>query len=372
MLSVHAGPETRMASDGSIVTLDLGRSRLGSFELEHDLRFDLAMWRHASRVAEALRRFSPDVLHLTGPSDVGQLAAYLGHRLSIPMVASWHTNLHEYASRRLKLGWATEARRARTRAWVEQQALRSLVLFYKIPRVILAPNDELLSLLSTGTGKPTFLMSRGVDTDMFSPAKRGRPNTIVNIGYVGRLSAEKNVRVLQAVEATLDSEGLDVRFTLVGEGSERDWLHRKMLRAEFTGVLRDEALARTYAGMDVFLFPSETDTVGNVVLEAMASGVPVVAMARGGPKFMIEPGRSGFLAPDERSMIDCVRILVRDRARRETMAVAARARARDLWSWDRIFDGVCGAYNVAISLARDQRGDIDIAAPRIAATRPSR
>ena len=107
LLSVHAGPETRLVHDGSIVRLDLKRSSLFSFGLEHDLQFDLSMWRHLGRVAETVKWFAPDVLHFTGPSDVGQLGACLGHRLNIPMVASWHTNLHESAARRLRLHWAS-------------------------------------------------------------------------------------------------------------------------------------------------------------------------------------------------------------------------------------------------------------------------
>ena len=128
------------------------------------------------------------------------------------------------------------------------------MLFYSIPRVVLAPNRELRGLMERGTGNPVFLMSRGVDTELFTPARR-RANKIVNIGYVGRLSAEKNVRLLHALEAELDAEGLDVRFTIVGDGSERDWLRRNMLRAEFTGVLRGPALAEAYAQMDIFAFP---------------------------------------------------------------------------------------------------------------------
>ncbi|HKY22248.1 MAG TPA: glycosyltransferase [Vicinamibacterales bacterium] len=345
LLSVHAGPETRLVHDGSIVRLDLKRSRSLSFGLEHDLRFDLAMWRYLSRVAATLRWFAPDVLHFTGPSDIGQLGALLGHRLSIPMVASWHTNLHEYASRRLPL---------KNKPWVEAQALRALLLFYKIPRVVLAPNRELAEVLERGTGKPTFLMSRGVDTEAFTPARRVVPNAIINIGYVGRLSVEKNVRLLQALEAELDAEGLDVRFTIVGDGSEREWLQRHMLRAEFTGVLRGDALARAYAQMDIFAFPSETDTVGNVVLEAMASGVPVVAMAGGGPRFVVEPERTAIVAADRVAFIQGVRTLVRNRERREAMGAASRARAKELMSWDRIFLDVCHAYDAAISPAEGE------------------
>ena len=145
------------------------------------------MWRHASHVGETLKWFDPDVLHFTGPGDVSQLGAYLGHRFSIPTVASWHTNLHEYASRRLQLRWASAQRRAGARLWIEKQALHLLMMFYTIPRVILAPNQE-LARLERSTGRPTVLMSRGVNTDLFTPARRRGQNAIINIGYVGRLS----------------------------------------------------------------------------------------------------------------------------------------------------------------------------------------
>jgi glycosyltransferase involved in cell wall biosynthesis len=161
---------------------------------------------------------------------------------------------------------------------------------------------------------------------------------------VGRLSAEKNVRMLAAVERTLIASGLTAyRFVIIGEGSERPWLEQHMTRAELPGVLRGSALARAYADMDLFVFPSETDTVGNVVLEAMASGVPVIAMAQGGPKFIVEPNVSGLLVNDERELAAASLTLIRDRARRERMRMAARARAATL-SWDRIFDSVYSVY----------------------------
>lgn len=358
LLSVHAGPETRLIHDGSILRLDLKRSNVLSFGLEHDLRFDPSLWRHFGRVAETIKWFAPDVLHFTGPSDVGQLGACLGHRLSIPMVASWHTNLHEYASRRLRLAWASRATRDEARAWIERHALRLLMLFYKIPRVVLAPNLELAELLESRTGKPTVLMSRGVDTEVFTPARRRGPNSILNIGYVGRLSAEKNVRLLQAVEDELDAEGLDVRFTIVGDGSEREWLRRHMLRAEFTGVLRGDALANAYAQMDVFALPSETDTVSNVVLEAMSSGIPAVVMAAGGQRFVVKEGKTAVVAADRNAFVQGVRALVKDRRRREMMGIAARALAVDLMSWDGILDDLCRAYEIAMTAA--ERGSQDL------------
>jgi phosphatidylinositol alpha 1,6-mannosyltransferase len=339
LLSVHAGPETRLVHDGSIIQVDVKRSSLASIRLEHDLHLDLAMWRYVSRVKAILKWFAPDVLHLTGAGDVGQLGAYLGHRLNIPMVASWHTNLHRYASRRFRV------------KALEQPAFRALMQFYKIPRVLLAPNDELRSLLERETGKPTVLMPRGVDTDLFTPARRRHPNWMVNIGYVGRLSAEKNVRLVRSLEDALDAEGLDVRFTIVGDGSERGWLAKHMQRAEFTGVLHGGELATAYAEMDILAFPSEADTAGNVVLEAMASGVPVVAMDRGAPRFLLEHGRTGLMASDRQGFIDAVRVLVKSRTSRDALGAAARAHALALSSWDRNFYDICQAYGLAISLA---------------------
>src|SRR4029077_5388512 len=135
--------------------------------------------------------------------------------------------------------------------------------------------------------------------------------------YVGRLSAEKNVRALAAVALALAGRGLrDVRFTIVGNGSERDWLREHMPRATFTGTLRGESLSAAYADMDLFVFPSETETVGNVVLEAMASGVPVVAMAQGGPRFVAGASRGAVLARTERELVDLSVQLVRDAERR--------------------------------------------------------
>jgi glycosyltransferase involved in cell wall biosynthesis len=351
LLSVHAGPATRRVERGSVITLELRRARLTSFRLEHDLSFDLGLWRHIGLVARELRRFKPDVLHFTGPSDIGQLGAFLGLFLNIPMLASWHTNLHEYASRRLQLHWATDHMRSAVRRLAEREVLRLSLQFYRLPCVVMAPNDELMAMLTRRIRKPVFLMARGVDTHLFSPARRCRTDDGVNIGYVGRLSAEKNVRLLPAVEAALREAGVSgVRFTIVGDGNEREWLRARMTAAEFTGVLRGDALSTAYANMDLFVFPSETETVGNVVLEAMASGVPVVAMARGGPRFITEHGRSAVLAADEGSFIEAAKDLVRDPERRAAMQQAARARALEL-SWERIFADVCQAYQTAVAIA---------------------
>jgi glycosyltransferase involved in cell wall biosynthesis len=350
LLSVHAGPDTSRTLEGSVVRLQLKRARYSAFRLEHDLQFDVLMWRHVGRVMRELETFAPDVLHFTGPGDIGLLGVYAGLRLGIPLVGSWHTNLHEYASRRLRLAWLPERLRRTVKRVAERRVLDACTLFYRLPRAILAPNGEWQQRLHQATGLPSAIMTRGVDVDLFTPARRTRTDTLLNIGYVGRLSPEKSVRVLADIDRALQADGLAdrVRFTIVGNGNEREWLEQHMPRATFTGVLRGEELSTAYANMDLLVFPSQTETVGNVVLEALASGVPVIAMAQGGPRFLGTTPESAELAADHQSMVSLVRSLVRDEPRRRTMCAVARTWAMGR-SWDSIFDTVYQVYADAVT-----------------------
>ncbi len=168
------------------------------------------------------------------------------------------------------------------------------------------------------------------------------------LGYVGRLSVEKNVALLVQVERELSAMGLgnEVRFLIVGHGSEEDSLRRKLKNAEFAGALRGVALSEAYANMDVLVFPSHTDTFGNVVLEALASGVPAVVTPDGGPKFIVQDGKTGFVTED--GQFACaVGELVRNRTRLDTMRLRAREHALGC-SWDAVFDRVYAGYETAL------------------------
>jgi phosphatidylinositol alpha 1,6-mannosyltransferase len=256
------------------------------FSLEKDVSFDLLFLCYRRRVRELLKTFRADLVHITGPSGMGMLGAFVAYDLKLPMVASWHTNIHEFGARRLSktLSFLPSGERESITAFTEQQIILALSLeYYRLGRVLLAPNPELVELLHRRTGRPTFLMQRGVDTEFFSPEKRNRDSRELVIGYVGRLSPEKNVHALRDVEQALLAAGLDnYRFVIVGDGHEQDWL-----RANLHRVLQGEQLASAYANMDIFAFPSHTDTYGNVVLEALASGVPVIVTSDGGPTFLV-------------------------------------------------------------------------------------
>jgi glycosyltransferase involved in cell wall biosynthesis len=344
-LAVHGGRRVAQFREGSVTRLELPRGPI-SFPIESDLRYDLWFWRHAQEVRKALAWFRPDVIHVTSPGEFGQLGAYLAHALHIPLVASWHTNLHQFAARRLQnmLTFLPARLSAVCCAWAERLTLLGVLRFYKLARVTLAPTPEQVRWLEDATGKASFLMARGVDTQKFHPAHRTAHDETVRLGYVGRLTPEKRVRFLADVERALLIAGhTNFSFLVVGEGSERGWLERNLTHALFTGILRDAQLAEAYANMDVFLFPSRTDTYGNVIQEAAASGVPAIVTSEGGPKQLVLPDITGFIAADDREFIAHIAELMADGKKRRAMGTAACENMHGV-SWDAAFEMTYAAY----------------------------
>jgi phosphatidylinositol alpha 1,6-mannosyltransferase len=350
-LCVRAGGRSQAFEHvGELRTLELARSRT-SVRIEKDLEFDALFWRHMRAIRTQLEDFRPDILHITGPSELGMFGAYFARKLKVPLVASWHTNLHEYAARRI--GWLTqhlsERQGAATERSVESGSLWATSRFYRLAKVLYAPNEELCGMLEKSTGRPCYLMQRGVDTELFSPSRRTRrkdDGTVV-LGYVGRLSVEKNVALLARIERELIAMGFGgVQFLIVGHGNEEGALRAALSKAEFAGVLRGEELARAYADMDVLVFPSHTDTFGNVVLEALASGVPAVVTPDGGPKYIVRDQETGFVTSDD-GFAAATASLVRDKARLQRMREEAREYALGC-SWDAVFRRVYAGYLTAL------------------------
>lgn len=345
-LLIHAGPKDEVVTDGSFTRVQLRRGSL-TFPLDGHHEFDLLFLRHYPRILRLVRDFSPNVIHITGPSDVGILGAVIAHKLNVTLTASWQTNLHQFARCRVSnlLSSWPENLSSKLAAATEFATFRAAARFYKIPRVLFAPNRELVDLLGKATGKPCFLMSHSVDSEIFSPAFRERSAGLFRIGYVGRLTPEKNVRFLARLEQDLLTAGhRDFRIVMIGEGSEEKWLRENLRQAEFTGWLTGQALSREFANMDAFVFPSETDTFGLAVLEALASGVPAVVAQRGGPAYTVEHGKSGYVADRFDDFAPLLTALMTDPELHGSMRLAARERALSVGSWERIFAGMYTTY----------------------------
>lgn len=340
-LSVRFGKEEFFSQKSPFWTMELKRSPI-AFSVDPDLRFDLAFYRLHRRLEERLQEFAPDLIHVMGPGELGIMGALAGWRSRIPLTAAWHTNMHEYAARRLPFGGAF------LRDHVEEFMLSQILRLYERGVVLFAPSPELVEMLQRRTGKPVMLMRRGVDAAAFSPEHRQRTDETFVIGYVGRLMPEKGVRFFATLEQCLEKAGAgDFRIFIAGWGSEERWLRAHLRKVEFQGILDPIALGKAYANMDVFVFPSRTDTFGNVVQEALASSVPALVTGAGGPKTIVEHGVTGLVGSSDEELCSHVLRLMRNPEERRAMGATGRARMLTR-SWDDVFRGMYDAYAKAL------------------------
>ena len=302
------------------------------------------------RIVWELRRFRPDVVHAVGPACLGIWGISAARALSIPIVASHHTDLARYASL-YGLGWA-EAAIWPILAWVHGRA-----------QVNLAPSRHTRQEMREHGIENVGLWRGGVDTELFHPRKRsqamrfrlsgGCPDSPILL-YAGRLSPEKN---LLALRPALDASP-ELKLALVGDGPARAELEEVFPkdRATFTGFLRGEELATAFASADVFAMPSTTETLGFVVLEAMSSGLPVVAANAGGIPDLVRDGENGILFDPERPQ-DAAKA-VADLLDHDDMRRFYRQQARksaEACDWTRETGELLDAYRRAIVI-NGQRG----------------
>jgi glycosyltransferase involved in cell wall biosynthesis len=266
------------------------------------------------------RRDHIDVVHLTTPGPLGLAALFVAWRLGLPLVGSFHTDLAAYTA--LLSGSARLGALMREyMRWPYGKCARVLV-----------PSHHTRALLAGATGDPRKIQicSRGVDTDLFAPHKRSRAlrdswrvsHNRPALLYVGRVSREKGLTLLAPLRYRLHARGVEHRFVIVGQGPMTAQMQRELPDAVFTGVLSRTAVAEAFASADAFVFPSRTDTAGNVVLEAQASGLPVIVSSDGGPRESIIEDETGLVChtdtPDEWAAA------VARAARSKTMGPAAR------------------------------------------------
>ena len=263
-----------------------------------DLRFGLA---GAGSLSKRWKRHRPDAIYVATQGPLGVAAVTAARRLGIPVCSGFHTNFHSY-SRYYGAGWLEKLLCAYGR-WFHNRTAITLVPTQKMQRVVSAMGIE-----------PTGLWSRGVDCHRFTPHKRddglrqqwGLTGNDRAVLYVGRLASEKNLQMAAACFERIRGLHPQARFILVGDGPLRRQLAERHPDYVFCGTRRGDDLARHYASGDIFLFPSKTDTFGNVVTEAMASGLAVVAFDDAAASEHIRQEVNGMKAPleDDEAFVD--------------------------------------------------------------------
>jgi len=236
-----------------------------------------------------LRR--PDIVHIVTEGPLGWSALQAAQKLKIPLTSDFRTNFHAYS---LHYGIG----------WLKKPIVAYLRKFHNRTMLTMVPTDQMRLELARLGFRNLRVLARGVDTRLFSPARRseslraewGAARDTPVVLHVGRLAAEKNLDALVAAFQRIRQVRTQARLVLVGGGPEEQGLRRRMPDAVFSGMQRGEALATHYASADLFLFPSCTETFGNVTLEAMASGLPLVAYNYAAAAEHVRHGTHGLLA----------------------------------------------------------------------------
>jgi glycosyltransferase involved in cell wall biosynthesis len=292
------------------------------------------------RVRGDVRQFAPDIIHVSTPDILGTRAQTFAKRLGVPVVASLHTRFETYFEH-YGLGWARPLAEAHLRR------------FYRRSDHVLAPTPGIVEKLKQLRGDTRVsLWSRGVDRALFSPDRRDlswrrkqgwRDHDIVVL-FFGRLVLEKGVRDYVAIVKRLLERGVAARPLVVGEGPARN-VFDDLGGAVLTGHLDGSELARAVASADVLVHPSRTEAFGNVVLEAMASGLAIVSADTDSSRQLIEQGRSGLLCSgtDPDAYVAEIMPLMADPRRRKELGDEARA-ASSRFSWNAASDSVLDAY----------------------------
>jgi glycosyltransferase involved in cell wall biosynthesis len=287
-----------------------------------------------------------EVLHLTTPGPMGLTALRVASVTGLPLVGSFHTDLEAYTS--LLSGSPRLGR------WF---GAYMRWMYGRCQRVLVPSAATRAMLQGAGTRSDRLaLWTRGVDTRLFTPDRRsnaqrqawGVSDRTPALLYVGRVSREKGLEMLPAMLDCLRGRGVPHRLIVAGDGPLRPWLMKRCPGALFLGSLDRERVASAFACGDVFVFPSQTDTAGNVVLEAQASGLPVVVSAAGGPCENMLSERTGIVCAehDAAAWATPVSALLGDAERRRRMAGAAREYALTR-SWESALATVYGAYRAA-------------------------
>lgn len=298
-------------------------------------------WRLPRETKEDLAAFAPNMVHVSAPEVLGHRAVSWARENGVATLASLHTRFETYP-RYYGIGF------------LEPVMIRALTRFYNRVDQVMTPGKSTADILREwGVATPIGIWARGVDHDRFNPGRRslewrrslGIADGEFAIGFLGRLVLEKGLDIFAEVCGALRARGVPHKVLVIGDGPARGWFAERVPEAAFAGFQKGDDLGRAVASMDVLFNPSITETFGNVTLEAMAAGVPVVAARATGAVDLIEEGVTGFLVPprDVTAYADAIARLVADPALHQAQARAGHLKAK-AYQWDAINQVVLDAY----------------------------
>ncbi|MBN1153612.1 glycosyltransferase family 1 protein [candidate division KSB1 bacterium] len=313
------------------------------FILYRDYRFSLPLLDRLE-LEDVLDSFAPDIIHTVSPTALGVMGLNYAIHNNIPAVSSYHTHFVSYFK---YYGLSL----------VESVGWNYLRWFYNQFNRVFVPSKSTADELSQKGFENIELWQRGIDMSRFSPTYRsdalreslGASTDDCILLFVGRLVKEKDLDDLVEMDKILKQDGVQYKLVLVGDGPMREELEENLPEAHFTGYLHNEDLSRLFASSDIFVFPSTTETFGNVILEAYASGIPVVSVDKGGVADLIKHGETGFIAKSNNpaDFAKHVRTILTDAEKRRLLGANAKRYSAE-FNWDYINKKLIQSYQETI------------------------
>ncbi|MFW3147148.1 MAG: glycosyltransferase [Thermoplasmatota archaeon] len=290
-----------------------------------------------------------DVAMLATQGSMGLYAISASRKFNVPLVGSYHTQVPLFAEKRVEALLKHPKGPLSFLPRLTKEAT-SLVERYYYNKTLfnLAPTDMVCTNIGERFGKPTKVFRRGIDIDRFHPNKARKKDGRTVI-IVSRIAVEKNLDMLEGFGKLLP----DARLVIVGDGPDKARLEKLIPEAEFKGFLKGEELAIEYASADLFVFPSITETYGNVVQEAMASGLPVILDKSGPSSELVRDGIDGYHYENRKQMFEYMRKVLGSPPLLERMSKNARE-AMEARTWDNVFDSVYEGYVKAVNMYNEQ------------------
>ncbi len=304
------------------------------------------------QVKTELQNFAPDLIHVATPFNIGLCGVYFAKKLNIPLVGSYHTNFDDYLH-------------YYNLPFLSKVLWKYMHWFHRTCKKIFVPSTATFQLLKQHGFTNLELWPRGVDCQLFHPTNDRSavkrlycPEESYLLTYVGRLAPEKDLNTLFAAAESLPAElNKKVHWLIIGDGPLREELETLApANMTFTGYLGGKQLAEAYAASDLFVFPSPTETFGNVVLESLASGTPVIGAKSGGVQNIIKPGVTGLLCKPSNveEFSEAIQYLLTNERIRRQMAVAGRDYALTQ-SWNQILENLICQYTNVIEEKEEQK-----------------
>ena len=311
---------------------------INQIKLGNNLVTDLALVNKMNLKYPIMRR-KYDLVHVVGPEFLGFLGIEVAERNKCSLICDLNTLLDDYARDIFidainNIGIKGERFKANSSKFVYDLAKKGMKVYFEMADLILVPTITIKNERKNQYKTPIKVVGRGIDTNKFNPKYRTRKDKLVKAVYVGRIEPEKNMELLEKVFSELK----DIPLTVVGDGTYLKKMKKNLPRAKYTGKVTGKDLFESFANSDFFVFPSKTETLGNVVLQAMASGLPVIVTDKGASKELVKDKITGFITKDDEEFKEKILFLANNHKKRKEMRRNALSYIKKNFpSWKDIF-----------------------------------